>query len=88
MKIIPLQGYDIILGIDWLGAHSPMHIHWQERWMKFNCNNQEVKLQGLLPEATMGPPVSQHQLQAFDKTDSILYLVQLYEVSSSVLPTQ
>lgn len=26
-KIIPLQGYDIILGMDWLTAHSPMKIH-------------------------------------------------------------
>jgi ribulose bisphosphate carboxylase small subunit len=88
MKIIPLQGYDIILGMDWLGTNSPMHVHWQERWMQFTSNNQEVKLQGLLPDTTMGPPVSHHQLQAFDKVDSILYLVQLYELSSTPTTTQ
>jgi hypothetical protein len=27
MKIIPLRGYDIVLGMDWLGAHSPMNVH-------------------------------------------------------------
>jgi hypothetical protein len=27
MKIIPLRGYDVILGMDWLESHSPMMIH-------------------------------------------------------------
>jgi hypothetical protein len=27
-KIIPLGGYDIILGMDWLERHSPMSVHW------------------------------------------------------------
>jgi hypothetical protein len=34
-KILPLQGHYIILGIDWLGSHSPMEIHWVDRWVKF-----------------------------------------------------
>lgn len=64
-----------------------MHIHWQVRWMKFNCQHQEVKLQGICAGAIMRPPVSQHQLQVLDKTDSILYLVQLQEASSLEPPT-
>jgi hypothetical protein len=27
MKTVPLRGYDVILGMDWLESHSPMKIH-------------------------------------------------------------
>lgn len=82
-KIISLQGYDIILGMDWLTAYSPMKIHWGDRWLKFYHNQQKIKLQGILPEVTVGPPISPHQLQALTKTDSILYIVQINAITSS-----
>lgn len=28
LKVLPLSSYDMILGLDWLEAHSPMEIHW------------------------------------------------------------
>jgi hypothetical protein len=28
LKLLPLQSYDMILGLDWLSSFSPMHIHW------------------------------------------------------------
>lgn len=27
LKILPLGGYDMILGMDWLECHSPMAVH-------------------------------------------------------------
>lgn len=30
-RILPLQGYDMILGADWLEDHSPMWIHWHKK---------------------------------------------------------
>lgn len=77
LKIIPLRGYDVILGMDWLEAHSPMEIHWAEKWLQFNHFQKPVRLQGILLVTTIGAPVSQHQLQAFGKFDSILYIVQV-----------
>jgi hypothetical protein len=62
MKIIPLRGYDIVLGMDWLGAHSPMNVHWQEHWIQFAIKDQMVKLLGINSKIVMGPPVSLHQL--------------------------
>lgn len=59
MKIIPLSGYDVILGMDWLESNSPMEIHWVERWLQFQYQGQKVKLQGLTSGVTVGPPVSQ-----------------------------
>lgn len=62
LKIIPLQGYDIVLGMGWLGAHSPMHVHWQEKWIQFHHHNQQVKLQGISTTVVLGAPISTHQL--------------------------
>jgi hypothetical protein len=77
LKIIPLKGYDVILGMDWLGTHSPMEIHWADKWLQFTHDKQFITLQGISPSANMGAPISHNQLQALDKIDSILYVVQL-----------
>jgi hypothetical protein len=58
MKIIPLKGYDVILGMDWLETHSPMEVHWADKWLQFTHLQTLVKLQGILPITTLGAPVS------------------------------
>ena len=77
LKIIPIRGYDIILGMDWLETHSPMKIHWVDRWLQFSYQDKLITLQGIPTAVQLGPPVTHNQLLAFDKTDSILYLVQI-----------
>lgn len=32
-RILPLQAYDVILGMDWLEIHSPMQVHWEKKWV-------------------------------------------------------
>ena len=34
LKILHLDSYDLILGMDWLEQYSPMHIHWKSKWIK------------------------------------------------------
>jgi hypothetical protein len=82
-KILPLGSYDIILDMDWLSSLSPMEIHWDQRWLKFSYIGSAVKLQGITSCTQFGPPVSSHQLQALDRTDAILYVVQLQPVSTT-----
>lgn len=48
----PLGTFDLILGMDWLEAFSPMKIHWQEKWMSITYGASSVILQGLLPETS------------------------------------
>lgn len=31
LKILPLQHYNLIIGMDWLEQHSPMHVHWHHK---------------------------------------------------------
>ena len=50
MKILPLGKYDGILGIDWLMEHSPMQVHWRQKWMRFSHRGSMITLQGKLNE--------------------------------------
>lgn len=33
LRILPLDSYDLILGMDWLELYSPMEVHWKEKWL-------------------------------------------------------
>jgi hypothetical protein len=36
MRILPLGGYDGILGMDWLEQQGLMNFNWEEKWISFN----------------------------------------------------
>jgi len=76
-KIIPLGCYDVILGMDWLESISSMQIHWAKKWLQFENQSKIVKILGIQPEIVVGPPISNHQLDAMVKHDAILHFVQL-----------
>ena len=48
-KILPLQGYDGILGMDWLSSHSPQMVDWGQKWLAFQYGGKWICLQGQLP---------------------------------------
>lgn len=47
IKVIPLEHYDLIIGMDWLEAFSPMKVHWQSKWMVIPYNGSTALLQGI-----------------------------------------
>ncbi|XP_062203827.1 uncharacterized protein LOC133906051 [Phragmites australis] len=92
-KILPLNCYDIILGMDWLEANSPMEVHWLDKWMSFKYKGNTVKLQGLKRGVQFGAPINEFQLEAMQKSDRLLHVVQVQVVnsmasSSEGLPTE
>jgi hypothetical protein len=54
LKILPLTSYDMILGLDWLEAHSPMEVHWGQKWIYLPHQGGSVHLVGILPELPVG----------------------------------
>lgn len=82
LKILPLQCYDIILGMDWLEVHSPMEVHWSAKWMSFMHQGQRIQLQGLKPELAKAVPISLHQLQRLELEDDIWCMLELFEVKN------
>jgi hypothetical protein len=49
MKILELQHFDMILGMDWLEQFSPMTVHWKHKWMAIPYEQSTAFLQGILP---------------------------------------
>ncbi|XP_044326440.1 uncharacterized protein [Triticum aestivum] len=46
MRELDIGAYDGILGMDLLAQHSPMTCHWQDKWVKFSHDGEEVTLRG------------------------------------------
>lgn len=85
LKVLPLQCYDIILGMDWLSTHCPMEIHWQDKWLAFQQDQQRVILQGQLSDNYSIEPVSASQLHHLDTLDELWCTLTLRQ---STEPTQ
>lgn len=93
LKILPLQCYDIVLGMDWLESFSPMEIHWSQKWLSFPYNGTDIKLQGLLPQLHSLEIISDSERQHMETTSDIwcvleLSLIQQQDTQSSVIPDQ
>jgi Retroviral aspartyl protease len=42
LRLLPVQGYDVILGLDWLGQWGDMKINWKDKWLQFKKDDQVV----------------------------------------------
>ena len=60
-KLIPLGGYDIILGMDWLEQYSPMKIDWVNKWVEFQYQNQWLRVLGISSSTTSYAEISVEQ---------------------------
>jgi hypothetical protein len=47
MKILPLGGYDAILGVDWLKQWGDMRCNWATKTLKFQQQERSVTLRGM-----------------------------------------
>ena len=45
-RVLALESYDGIVGLDWLVKHSPMTTHWGERWLAFVHQGTRIVLHG------------------------------------------
>lgn len=62
LRVLELSAYDGVLGMDWLGAHSPMNCHWLEKTIAFVTEGKQVQLQGV--KTSDLPPIS--ELDAYE----------------------
>ena len=46
--ILPLKGYNMVLGTQWLRTLGPIHWDFEEILMKFNKRGKEINLQGII----------------------------------------
>jgi hypothetical protein len=76
-KFLPLSGYDIILGMDWLEAHSPMKVHWVGKWLEFEYEARVVRLQGVVPKLSTCHQLSKVQLNWILKQEAWEHILEL-----------
>jgi hypothetical protein len=47
LRVLDLNHYDVILGMDWLSRYSPMFIHWSAKWLIIPYKGSSIKLWGM-----------------------------------------
>lgn len=61
LYVLPIQGADIVLGVQWLEQLGPITLYYKHLSMSFSYNNQLIHLTG---ETFVSPiPISHHQLK-------------------------
>jgi hypothetical protein len=69
-KALPLQCYDVILGMQWLKQFGLMQTHWAQKWFQFEWEGKQCKLQGLQPNTQRCDVISADELKALYQQDS------------------
>lgn len=73
-KVLPLQHYDGIVGMDWLSAQGTMQVNWREKWLAFDYHGLPVFLQGHPPETFSCTVVELHLLHEHSDAKSTVAL--------------
>ncbi|XP_020401789.1 uncharacterized protein [Zea mays] len=73
LRVLPLQKYDLILGMDWLEKFSPMMVHWAEKWLMIPYNGSTVKLFGLQSAKGKNAVIELRQLSDLTDKDQSVY---------------
>jgi hypothetical protein len=73
LKVLQLSNYDLIVGMDWLEKHSPMLIHWSQKWLTIPLKNSIVTLHGIKSSVIQTTVVQVCSLQdPSDKEQAVL----------------
>jgi hypothetical protein len=65
LRVLPLQKYDLIVGMDWLEKFSPMMVNWADKWLMIPYNGSTVKLFGLQSAKGQSAVIELCNLSAF-----------------------
>ena len=70
-RVLPLQHFDLILGMDWLESFSPMKVHWKFKWMSIPYEYASMTLQGLLAQILAYSVVQLCSISVHDQLDEL-----------------
>jgi hypothetical protein len=76
-KVLPLGSYDLILGMDWLGNHSPMWIHWQRHRLRFTHNGKRITLTGVKDNLAHCKKITTKKLKGLIRKNNVVHVLQL-----------
>jgi hypothetical protein len=67
---LPLANYDVVIGMDWLEAHSPVQVDWRNKWLAVPYDGQIRVLQGIAPSLPQQMLLHIEVLPLLDSNDS------------------
>ena len=67
----------MILGLDWLEAHSPMEVHWGQKWIHLQHQGQSIHLAGILPELLVGALLQLCSAKIQQQTEDMAHPVEI-----------
>lgn len=76
-KVLPLESYDVILGMDWLEYHSPMLIDWPCKCMQIEDRGYTIILQGVAARRQSCALLSSVQMASVQKKSGVAFAVHL-----------
>lgn len=82
LRILELQGYDLILGMDWLEACGDMWVSWEKKTLRFRHEGRRITLRGLKSRTDKCEQISGGQLHRLVRAGNVAQLVQLCQVQS------
>lgn len=71
LKVLPIGGYDMILGMDWLEEFSPMWIDWRRKKLRFAQMGKRITLVGVKEEIKSCEQVTSQQLKGMLKDGAV-----------------
>jgi hypothetical protein len=77
LKIIPIGTYDMIVGMDWLQAFSPMKVHWTQKWIQIPYGPHQVVLHGVLPDLEQCSLIQVYHLSEEKESPAVPSEIQL-----------
>jgi hypothetical protein len=80
LRVFDLQGYDMILGMDWLEACGDMWVSWERKTLRFRHNNKRVTLRGIKNRTDSCEQISGNQLHKLLKSGKLAQVIQLCPV--------
>lgn len=68
-RTLPLANFDVVIGMDWLEAYSPMQVDWRQKWLAVPYALLVRVLQGLAPSTPQQVLLHIDSLMAADGED-------------------
>jgi hypothetical protein len=83
LKVLPLNSYAIILGMDWLENHNngKMWINWQKKTMRFRHDGARITLRGVQPSLHSCEAVDAKTLHNMLLKGEVCHLLELYHLT-------
>ncbi|KAJ1701330.1 hypothetical protein LUZ63_001109 [Rhynchospora breviuscula] len=83
VRLLNIQGYDMILGMDWLSLHGPMTIDWQQGRVLLHKDGQELVLQVASEVAALSLCQGQLAIAKEERNGGQLFLAQIVSLDDT-----